>query len=186
MSDEEERLKHWHSSPFEEEDIESQAVSEYGKGLMVCLAKWFQHFGDRRYFNLMCLHEYIEKDERGREGYYNNMEPHLQASITFFLESSSSVFGNEERAFANEIMMWANAASDHLYEIEVPDGVYWDEVRQLVKELQDKGLDMGHGAGLTGRISYTWGDVEELLNLTQKIMIKVDGILGLQPDWGSY
>jgi len=43
------------------------------------------------------------------------------------------------------ITLWANGASDHLYEIEVPQGSNWDEIRKQVKALQDKALEIGHG-----------------------------------------
>lgn len=45
------------------------------------------------------------------------------------------------------MMLWANGASDHLYELVIPDGVpgsEWDRARLLA----DEWIDIGHGRGL--------------------------------------
>ena len=156
--------------------------SEFGKGLVVCLAKFYQHFSP----------EYLKE-------------------INICKEALSSYYGNEEKALSQGITLWANGASDHLYEIEAPGGEEWEEVRQKVKELQDSGLEMGHGiACYTKDTIYTLKDVERLRELAEeilmavnnklksnfhfeesqeldiKMLMKIDKKLGLKPDWGEW
>ena len=156
--------------------------SEFGRGLLVCLAKFHQHFSP----------EYFE-------------------IINTYKKALSSYRGDEGGALSRGITLWANGASDHLYDIEAPGGKEWEEVRQKVKELQDSGLEMGHGiASYTKNIIYTLEDVERLRELTEEILtavnnklklnfhfeesqeldirmlIKIDKKLGLKPDWGEW
>lgn len=156
--------------------------SEFGRGLVVCLAKFYQHFSP----------EYLKE-------------------INICKEALSSYYGNEEKALNQGITLWANGASDHLYEIEAPEGKEWNEVREKVKILQDSGLEMGHGiACYTRGTIYALKDVERLRELTEeilmavnnklklnfhfaesqeldiKMLIKIDKKLGLKPDWGEW
>ncbi len=156
--------------------------SEFGRGLLVCLVKFYQHFSP----------EYLE-------------------IINIYKEALASYCGDEKRALSRGITLWANGASDHLYEIEAPEGKGWEEVRQKVKELQDSGLEMGHGIDCYTRGTiYDLEDVERLRELTEEILtavnnklklnfhfeeshkpdtrmlIKIDKKLGLKPDWGKW
>lgn len=155
--------------------------SEFGKGLVVCLAKFYQHFSP----------EYLKE-------------------INICKEVFSSRYGNE-KALSRGITLWANGASDHLYEIEAPEGKEWNDVREKVKILQDSGLEMGHGIACYMKdIIYTLKDIERLRELTEeilmavnnklklnlhfeesqelniKMLIKIDKKLGLKPDWGEW
>jgi len=155
--------------------------SEFGKGLVICLVKFYQHFSP----------EYLRE-------------------IYIYKGVFSSHYG-EEKALSQGITLWANGASDHLYEIEAPEGKEWNEIREKVKILQDSGLEMGHGiARYTKDTIYTLKDVERLRELSEeilmavnnklklnlhfeesqeldiKMLIKIDKKLGLKPDWGEW
>lgn len=120
----------------------TKEMSEFGKGFIICLVKWAEHF-ERRY---------DEKTE------------------TIMGESGS-------------IEMWANGASDHLYDIETPKGPKWNLVRKMVDELKTKGLEMGHG--YTGK-KWTKQDVLKLQELTRDIALATDKILGIDGDLGQW
>ncbi len=155
--------------------------SEFGKGLVVCLIKFYQHFSP----------EYLK-------------------DINICKEAFSPYYGNV-KASSRGITLWANGATDHLYEIGAPKGKEWEEVRQKVKELQDSGLEMGHGITCyTKGTIYTLEDIIKLRELTEeilmsvsnklglefnldkwqklneKMLIKIDRKLGLRPDWGEW
>ena len=155
--------------------------SQFGKGLVVCLVKFHQHFSP----------EYLRE-------------------IYIYKGVFSSHYG-EEKALSQGITLWANGASDHLYEIEAPEGKEWNEIREKVEILQSSGLEMGHGiARYTKGTIYTLKDVERLRELTEeiltvvnnklklnlhfeesqdldiKMLIKIDRKLGLKPDWGEW
>lgn len=126
--------------------------SEYGKGLVICLVKFAEHF--------MKLHSKIELYKR-----MNKKNPKL------FEESDA-------------ISMWANEASDHLYEIEVPKHEGWESIIEKVGLLKDKGLEMRHG--FIKEKNYTKEDAQELMNLTREIALMIDTKLGLSPDIGEW
>lgn len=129
--------------------------SDFGKGLIVCLVKFAEHF--------MQINETMRLYEKMREDSPNK---------DLFTESS-----------ACEI--WANGASDHLYEIEVPEGEDWDEIREKVALLQDRGLTMGHGFNRP-RGSATIDQVKDLMKLTREIATLIDEKIGLEPDLGRW
>jgi hypothetical protein len=117
--------------------------SEFGRGLVICLVKFAEHF--MSYYHILKSYERVE--------------------------------------IRNAIQIWANGLSDHLYEIEVPDGKDWDEIRQRVTKLKKFGLEIGHG--FTGEI-YAKKDIQKLLDLTRDIALLIDKKIGLTPDIGKY
>jgi len=183
--------------------------SKFCKDLIVCLVKFSQHFINK-YFKK-------EKSEFGKGlvvclfKFYQHFSPEYLEIINIYKKALSSYYGNEEKALSRGITLWANGASDHLYEIEAPEGKEWNEVREKVKILQDSGLEMGHGvACYTKGAIFTLKNVERLRELAEeilmavnnklklnlhfeesqeldiKILIKIDKKLGLKPDWGEW
>ena len=45
---------------------------------------------------------------------------------------------------------------------------------------------MGHGAGIMGTRLYTLKDVAAMENVTKELLIAIDTMLGLKPDWGEW
>ena len=80
--------------------------SEFGKGLVICLVKFAEHF-ER-------LHTELET--------YKKLAEQNPANAELFTESHA-------------VKMWANAATDHLYEIEVPKSWEKTEVGKAIMEL---------------------------------------------------
>ena len=126
-------------------------MSEYGKGLIICLVKWAEHFAS--------ISNVLE----------HHKELHLE---------HPNLYGESQA-----VQMWANGASDHLYEIEVPKGLEWDEIRAKVEQLKDRGLEMGHG--YTGK-TYTLYELQELFKLTEEIAVLIDKKLGITSEIGEW
>ena len=67
-------------------------------------------------------------------------------------------------------MSWFNGASDHLYEMEIPDS-FAEPLRKRLAEFQDKCLEWGHGCGIkspepiTTDVDWAIGEAKELLRL---------------------
>lgn len=167
--------------------------SEFGRGLVICLAKFYEHFGTemlaRIHFNKQCS----DMSEEDQEKIISSNPPsHLDYgrnkndSYRFFKTKSVPIYGSVEKTISGDVTLWAKGASDHLYEIKAPSGNEWKEIRKLVKELTHKGLNMGHGDGLMGSRVYSLEDVDELRNLTEKILVMIDKKLGLKVDWGTW
>lgn len=88
--------------------------SEYGKGLVLCLCKFIEHWPDLQRWQKLYIRMRV-------------MHPDL------FCDSKA-------------IELWANGASDHLYDMEAP--VRWKgrcEAYDTTEKLKDLGLTMGHG-----------------------------------------
>jgi len=82
--------------------------------------------------------------------------------------------------------IWFNGASDHLYELEVPDS-FPPALKKRLERFREKVLDYGHGKGLMCQIKLTKDDVykmvkeaKDLLRLIDKQVLKVETVKG---DW---
>ena len=122
--------------------MQKQTESEFGRGLVICLVKFAEHF-----------------ENRFMERIVNQQRQEIPNT-----------------ALSYDIKIWATGASDHLYEMEVPRKWKDSELAKKIKELQTKGLDMGHSfkSGF-----YTIRDVENLKKLTIEIAFLIDKKLGL-------
>ncbi len=167
--------------------------SEFGKGLVVCLAKFYQHFTNEElrkiYFYKKCTEKSKEEQEKIRsENPPDNLNygQDLNKGFDFWMDKMVPIHGNIETTISSDVTLWANGASDHLYEIETPKGNNWKEVRKIIKRLKEKGLNMGHGDGLMRNRIYSLKDVDELRDLTEKVLVIVDKKLGLKADWGQW
>lgn len=77
-----------------------------------------------------------------------------------------------------------NGASDHLYEIEVPEAWKGTEIDSKVTELQDLGLAMGHG--FRQKKVWTEADVLGAYELAEEIALLIDKKLGLDAQKGQW
>ena len=166
--------------------------SEFGKGFVVCLSKFYQHFGYDSLTNIRFCEkmmklskEDIEKVISGNPPANLNYGTERSNAFKFFYTKEISVWGSAEKAMNQKVSLWANGASDHLYEIEVPKGKRWDRFREPVKKLQNIALDMGHGAGLNGTKLYTLKNIDALQEVTEELLLLIDMMLGLKADWGE-
>ena len=75
-----------------------------------------------------------------------------------------------------------SGASDHLSEIEYPPEweTTYPHICEMVKQLREDGLR------LRWANDATWEDVESLYGLARMIAVKIDKVLGLDPDIGSW
>ena len=139
--------------------------SEFGKGLVLCLVYFAGHF------------EKLREIAQAIASYEKNKILPRDWECLLDLEKTF------ENLLSHKITMWANGATDHLYEIEVPKGREWSAIRKKVKTLQNIGLEMGHG--FTNKI-YTMDDVLELTKLTKEIAFAIDKKIGLNPIRGAW
>lgn len=135
--------------------MDEKGLSEFGKGFISCLINFAGHFMNDLFR--------VESEEAKKK--------------------SIEIWGTEERYISSQIEMWANGATDHLYELVVPEGEQWNTIREKVKLLKDKGLEMGHG--FTGK---TWKleDKQFLIDLTREIAVETDRILDIESDSGQW
>lgn len=164
--------------------------SDFGKGLVICLTKFSEHFENHYIRELQIIKSYLKENKKNKElmtspnppSGLNYGVPHMD-NLRFFMEKEVPISGSVEKALSQKIELWANGATDHLYEIEVPEKFRNTVLGKKIIKLQDKGLEIGHG--FLGKI-WTIEDVEELMNLTREIGILIDRKLGLRPEVGEY
>ena len=128
--------------------------SEFGKGMVICLVKFAEHF--------MKLGTDIET--------YRRMREEKGVSGLGFMENQA-------------VGLWAYGATDHLYDIEVPKGKDWDEIRKKVEELKDKGQNI---RGIMRKEQATLAEAEEVMALTREIALMIDKKLGLKAELGQW
>jgi len=167
--------------------------SEFGKGLVVCLAKFYEHFGTETISRIYFHNQMMKLPKEKQDIVISDNPPSnlnygkaVNSEYKFWKTKIVPIWKSEEKALSNDIATWANGASDHLYEIEVPKVKKWDVIRKKVKWLQNYGLEMGHGAGLMGTKQYTVDDITKLKKTTKKLFVLIDKILGLKPDIGQF
>lgn len=158
--------------------------SEFGKGLVYNLVLFSNHFSGILMEDIR-NHEFIlSKTKEQREKIFSdNPEPkynygELNRKCKFWMKDivEDIYKGDYKKAQSSSIEVWANGASDHLYELECPKTFKDLKLNEMIEELKDKGLTMGHG--FTGK-TYTYKDVIELEDLTKKIAMLIDKRIGI-------
>lgn len=153
-----------------------ETQSEFGQGLVYNLVLFANHFSNETATGLGEKNRAIEQIEKDEKKDWSK-------NTKYWLENMVPIYGNNKRkALSHEIEMWANGATDHLYEMEVPED--WDEgIGELVEELSSKGLRMGHGFT---EAQWTMEDLNYLMKLTKKIARMIDeklGVTSIEATW---
>ena len=77
--------------------------------------------------------------------------------------------------------IWFNGASDHLYELEIPEQWKNTKIGKKAKELQDLALDIGHGNRMMEAGEKIEEDYSKVVELTKEIGFLIDKKLGIKP-----
>ena len=102
-----------------------QTKSEFGRGLVICLCKFSEH-----------LERFYDWEER-----FNIINGRILGDAYQDHCSDRSKSLNESM----QVELFFNGASDHLYDIQVPKKWKGTQIDKKVKELQRRGLEIGHG-----------------------------------------
>ncbi len=90
----------------------AEEQSEYGKGLVICLVKFAEHW------------------ER------------LLRDVQSYKELGVKVNKPDLFSESHAVELSMNGAGDHLFDIEVPDSMKGTDIERMVVDLQDRGLQM--------------------------------------------
>src|SRR5262245_53725904 len=135
----------------------AKATSEFGKGFVYNLNLFAQHFENSLAASVGRFKFLMNKTEEERK---KIMEPNPEPKYNYGKDMDFAILmwqkfipihGTPEKTLSHQIEIWANGASDHLYELEVPEKWKKTKIGKLAKKIQERGLSMGHG--FTGR---TW------------------------------
>ena len=161
--------------------IKNVPKSEFGRGLVICLMKFSEHSSNDMARQIYDVHSFYN-DLKGDEVKLKDQSARFQINVDSF-KGSIKIYGTVEKALASLIEMWASGASDHLYDIEVPDQWKDSYLARKVSDLQHFGLEIGHG--FTGK-AWMFKDFQTLMSLTKEIAQEIDLLLGIEDsDWGE-
>lgn len=157
--------------------------SEFGAGVVVCLAKFSEHYGT--FWEMQVLHairwKNMTPEERAKEEWEAKKYPTGDAanrmrdiSIVFWEGSGRT----DEQQISHAITLWMNGASDHFYDLDR------DIAPPSLIELADLCLRIGHGF-LQEEI-YDETTLKRIRELWQQSCLDVDKRLGTNPDWGTW
>ena len=167
--------------------------SEFGKGFVYNLILFAKHFENHSSERIQRAAFIMSKSKEEREKILcDNPDPShnygkdATSSMRFFVEKEIPIYdGSEKKAMSHLLELWANGASDHLYEIEVPERYKGTEVERLTLDLKSKALKMGHGFPVDKIWDYD-EDFVWLIETTKKIGILVDEEFGVDPVRGNW
>ncbi|GAF86175.1 unnamed protein product, partial [marine sediment metagenome] len=101
--------------------------TEFGKGLTICLGKFLEHFGNQQLERIHFIDMYKNKSEVEQKVMISDNPPdnlnygEMNGYLRFYVEDILPIYDSDlDKALGHEIELWANGASDHLYELEVP------------------------------------------------------------------
>lgn len=161
------------------------AASEFGAGVVVCLAKFSEHLWGGPAFSERTLHAYVRWQEatpERRAAWQQEAARYPTGDAAEFMRQigvakvSEVVRGTPERVISHVIEMWMNGASDHFYDLDR------ERAPQPLVELADLTLTIGHG--FTGQ-TWTMEHVEWIRELWKDSCMALDQLLGTHPEWGE-
>jgi hypothetical protein len=161
---------------------ELRSSSEFGRGLVLPLVKFVEHIDDRMADSMIFIATmYLPKSKADRALMLSSNPPdHLDYGFPYMEHAKNfekvyiKVWGDEKKARSSMITLWANGASDHLYDIRVPAKLKGTDIGKKILLLQSLCLDMGHGKGLFNTKVYTFKDFLRLRKLAEEIALMID------------
>ena len=172
--------------------MDDENKSEFGKGFVYNLVLFAKHFENSSYERIRHAHFIMSKSREERDKILcDNLDPSHDYGkdatfwMRFFVEKETPIYGSEKKAMSHLLELWANGASDHLYDIEVPERYRGTEVERLTLDLKSRALRMGHGFLLDKTWDYD-EDLVWLIETTKKIGFLIDEDLGVDPIRGEW
>ena len=163
---------------FDPDEVFEPDHSEFGAGVVVCLAKFAEHLGhDSRHNVVYNTHRWSKMDDYERDQIREEINGHPNGDAARKYGLVISLEGFQSNPVSSAIEMWANGASDHFYDLDR------DKAPESLKELASITLSMGHGFQ---RNDWTFEEFENVHKLFRQACLDVDKMLGVEPDWGQW
>lgn len=161
-------------------NADDKEPSEFGRGVVVCLAKFTEHLANRQAVSVANEIRYrrMTDEEKATEVREAEQHPRGDAAQRIASRLYSGILASLTRdAVSESLERWANGASDHFYDLDR------ERAPTPLCELADLTLDMGHG--FRGQ-TWTEGDWTRIHDLWRAACLAVDEKLGAAPDWGKW
>ncbi len=157
-----------------------ETQSEFGAGIVVCLAKFSEHLWIERERTAWELCRY-KRDGKGELS--KDAQRCLESAIDWQRKYPEYIlpFGDPlTYAIHDQIGMWANGAGDHFFDLDRERAP-----RELV-ELGDFMIYLRNDHLRDEKSVYDIEDLERVRELWRAACIAVDRMLGTKPNWGKW
>jgi len=137
--------------------------SEFGRGFIQQLLYFVEHFGRADVQEIYSLHRHqqgeisLEVLERSCPGVVTTLQ----------------VYKDIGEALSSKISLFLNGASDHLYDLVIPESLPKD-IQEKAKELRELAVDLGHGRGLMDKSVCTMENFQKIQRLSFDVARMVD------------
>lgn len=162
------------------EDDTAKEPSEFGKGIVVCLAKFSEHLWNHFYERVQNAIRWQEMSVADRIERENEAARFPRGDAARFISNVKSAFSgirdSPEQDISMQIEMWMNGASDHFYDLD-------EKAPPALRELAELSLRIGHG--FTGE-TWTKETVTRIRELWEQACLEVDAMLGVEAEWGQW
>lgn len=158
---------------------DSDDGSEFGAGIVVCLAKFSEHLHEHGPFSERAIREFARwtPEERRRCQAEARRYPRGDSAAKLRrMDVADRAGRSREESLSHMIHMWLNAASDHFYDLD-------DRAPAPLRELAALTLSIGHG--FEDEL-YGIDVVDRIRDLWRASCEAIDRELGVEPDWGHF
>lgn len=160
-------------------------MSEFGKGLIYNLILFAKHFMNSQaetigHYDFVMSKSQEERNKILSDNPDSSHNYGWNKDVKWWYERIVPNWGSPEKALSRSIEMWANGASDHLYELVIPEKLEDKKVGQSLKKLKEKALEMGHS--FPKENIYTYEDFMELHDITEEIGNLLDIEFGIESE----
>lgn len=140
-----------------------EAETDHGRGFILCLIKFAQHA------------EHWLKIQEEYESMRNAVKDNDKLLTSHLFDKTG------------EVSRFFYGASDHLFNLEIPDKWAKTKIGRKTRKLRDMCLDMRLGlSAMRHNREYTGDEIQVAYDLLEEIALLIDKELGLKPDIGQY
>lgn len=158
--------------------MSKKKTSDFGAGLVYNLVLFMDHSESWGVRNLYHIDKNPPKSADDIVNYGHGLKSIWQ-QCSFYAAHFEVSKGDHKASISHALEMWANGATDHLYEMKYPKSWKGTVVAKKIDELKSLGLKMGHGFNTAK--TWTMKDFIKLQKLTKEIAFMIDKKLKINP-----
>lgn len=155
-------------------------MSEFGKGIVVCIVKFSEHLNNDLMCRVRSLSYWLNSSSSKQAELLSQAKAYPNGDVANLVRDAS-IYGGlpDEKLLSQYIESWANGASDHFYDLDR------EKAPKALCELATLTLDMGHG--FRREALWTSKDIETIYRLWEEASLELDLMLGVRDgDWGEW
>lgn len=166
-----------------------EVKSEFGRGFIYNLFLFIYHINNDMACRISNIAVVIKQSEdiRGEILKDNPLDKYnygFNKNVKWWFEKIVPIWGSPEKALSHEITTWASGASDHFYELEIPQSFKKTKIGKIANDIKEKWLTIGHG--FRDKEIYTYEDYISLWEDIKLLGRLIDEKLGIKSQKGQW